>query len=188
MSKKIIDALAPYFERDTRVEFVPMRDETNAGHSSRLHPKFRTPEDYDRVAVNSNFHDKNQLHAALIHELGHGLEEQIAKVVEEQGLKALPAELDSDYADFYADLIPCYILDPEALKAHGDDPLVKDTIAAIRKTLGENDFSELREALTAMAAAHASELEKEGAVREPAESPFYLRVFEKIEEYKRRHP
>lgn len=175
---RIIDALAPFFDENVHVQYRSMKPE-HSGFNARLNSESRTPEDFDSVTLNADHPHQEVLPSTLVHELGHSLEQKIKHIIEQNGLDALPVGLNDDYADYYADLVVCYVLKPESLKRFEHIPKVENTISALREIFRDNDFFELRAALAELMQPLPTSAEEE---REKHQD-FFERVFERINEF-----
>jgi hypothetical protein len=203
-TKLVIDALAPHMDHPVQIRYRKMKADS-PGFNSRMNPEHRTSDYADRVNMNTDYYDQSQLYYYLIHELGHSFEEKIQELASKEKSDILPAGIDEDYADFYADLIPCIILSPEKLE-NKDSPLLKNTVEVIKKSLGDSDFSKLRESLENIVSKYKSDEEKgyrkllksqkdsidNTGIQKPPwleedyqDEPFYFRVFEKIKDYEK---
>ena len=101
----------------------------------------------------------------------------------------------NEYADFHADLIAVYILNPDELKKHGELPHLKETLQTISEIFSQEDFKTLRDKIEHATSKYQSEVENRVETGE-IENPTWLRdknsnktpyaaerVFDKIKEY-----
>lgn len=192
VAKSIIDALSPYLDTKVHVQYKKMKP-GNAGFNARLNPEFRDESYHDSISINPDYQPQEELPVFLLHELGHSFEEKLQELIGNEGLEALPVGLDDDYADFYADLIPCYILNPELLEKVKGIPRVRNTILVLQKMFGNNDFSDLRKKLNE-AIAQLPKVENEdkiGSTKTPGDdqkqTKLFERLFEKIDAFIKKH-
>lgn len=195
ITKKVLDTLAPFLETPVHIQFKPMNPE-EPGFCSLLDKKFREPDYYHSVSINSTFADKSQLAATLLHEIGHCFEEQLNATAERHNLEIFPSHIETTdeegYEDFQADLIACHILYPEALEANKETSLIGETSKAIELMFEGTDFSEARRDLERLTEAYKKTLQTQPDETKPMPSwlkydhgdrTFLLRVFEKAKHF-----
>ena len=158
----------------------------NVGFNSILDKKFRDKDYHDSITMNSDYQYPEELPFYLIHEIGHSFEEQLRDIIISGNIEALPVGIDENYADFYADLIACYILRPELLKSIETLDITNNTVLAIRQMFGDNDFLQLREELEGISGSLKLETKnsKDQSTTSGGQTDrTFGRVFRKIKEY-----
>ena len=209
-SALIVEELAPYMDEKVDIGFKEMKA-SNVGFNSRLNPEFCDEGYRDKIAMIQTYKDQISLPGYLLHELGHSFEGKLRAVADAEGLEILPDGVHDDEkgfdADFHADLVAAYILEPGAIDQNEKLPLLKNTKTAIEKMFNGQDFSRLREDLNGMITEYKVKQERKyngargkGDLTEeeiekikPAwlkdgydPTPFYMRVFSQIEEFARK--
>lgn len=194
--KKIIDNISPFLDHKILVNFKNLAPH-NPGFHSSLNPEFKTPEDFDKIYINSDFFDKSQIEYYFLHELGHAFEHQLDSTAKHNNLDILPenTDIESDYfkdysyGEFQADFIAGFILNPDYVKNNLKSSVLKNTYEAVDKMFEGNNFIEIRKVIESEISKYKIEAENQyklGKIEKPAwlddeyeKAPIYLRAFDK---------
>lgn len=182
ITKRIVESISPYMDSKVHIQYKVMKPE-NPGFNSILNPKFRDENYHDSVTINSDYQHQDELPFFLLHEIGHSLEEKLEQIIKDKGVDALPVGMDDEYADFYADLIAVYILEPELLKNLEHIPIGQNTLSAIQEMFRNNDFTELRTKLNELSGQETASDSEEETERKIRHTKLFERIFNKVNEY-----
>ena len=179
--KSIIDNFSPYLDHKILVKFKKISPHNPGFHSSLL-AKFKSPEDYDNVIINTDFENKSHIPMYLIHEIGHAFSSQIEEVAKNEGLDIYPPgeNVEDEYfenyeynyqnGEFQADFLLAYIMNPDFLKNNSKSDIQKNMIKVYDKLFENNNFEKLRETLHNNDLKYKQEIEeqiKEGKIEKP---------------------